>query len=209
MRTRSFAATGHATRARKDKIVTTGPESPGDWLNAVLDELRPVCRAVDSLTLEELVAELVAARHIVTYGVGREGLMMRALCMRLMHAGLNAHVAGDMSTPPVGPADLLLVSAGPGSFSTVLALQGVARDAGARVALMTADPHGPAGLLADVVLHIPARTMADDLDTTGVLPMGSAYEAVLLLLTDLLAQRVRQHRRESVDQMRSRHTNLE
>lgn len=189
--------------------MTAGPDPPGDWLSAALDELRPVCRAVDSQALEELVAELVAARHTVTYGVGREGLMMRALCMRLMHAGLNAHVAGDMSTPPVGPADLLIVSAGPGSFSTVLALQEVARDAGARVALLTANPQGPATRLANVVLHIPARTMADDLDAPGVLPMGSAFEAVLFLLTDLLAQRVRQQRREPAEHMRARHTNLE
>lgn len=189
--------------------MTAGPNAPSDWLGAALDELRPVCRDVDSQSLEELVAELLAARHIVTYGVGREGLMMRGLCMRLMHAGLNAHVAGDMSTPPVGPADLLIVSAGPGSFSTVLALQKVAREAGARVALLTADPHGPAAPLANVVLHIRARTMADDLDAPGVLPMGSAFEAVLFLLTDLLAQRVRHQRREPIEQMRARHTNLE
>ena len=189
--------------------MTADPDAPGDWLGAALDELRPTCRAVDSHALEELVAELLSARHIVTYGVGREGLMMRALCMRLMHAGLNAHVAGDMSTPPVGPADLLIVSAGPGSFSTVLALQGVARDAGARVALLTANQEGPAAQLADVVLHIPGRTMADDLDAPGVLPMGSAFEAALFLLSDLLARRVRQQRGESVEQMRARHTNLE
>lgn len=185
------------------------PDAPGNWLDAALDELQPVCRAVDGHALEELVAELVRARHVVTYGVGREGLMMRALCMRLMHAGLDAHVAGDMSTPPVGPADLLVVSAGPGSFSTVLALQRVARDAGARVALLTANQHGPAARLADVVLPIPARTMADDLKSPGVLPMGSAFEAVLFLLSDLLARRVSQRRGAPVEAMRARHTNLE
>jgi 6-phospho-3-hexuloisomerase len=183
--------------------------TPGDWLGEALDELRPVCQAVEPRALEDLVAELLAARRVVTYGVGREGLMMRALCMRLMHAGLDAHVAGDMSTPPVGPGDLVIVSAGPGEFSTVLALQRVARNAGARIALLTANAQGRAGEFADLVLHIPARTMADDLETSGVLPMGSAFEAVEFLLSDLLAMRVRQSRGESVERMRSRHTNLE
>ena len=27
--------------------------------------------------------------------------MMKALCMRLMHLGLDAHMVGDMTTPPV------------------------------------------------------------------------------------------------------------
>ena len=68
---------------------------------------------------ERMCAEILRAGRITCYGVGREGLMMKALCMRLMHLGLNAHVAGDMTTPPIGKGDLLLVSAGPGSFSTV------------------------------------------------------------------------------------------
>jgi len=184
-------------------------EASARWLSDALDELRPVCQAIHPGALEDLVAELLAARRIVTYGVGREGLMMRALCMRLMHAGLDAHVAGDMSTPPIALGDLLIVSAGPGDFSTVLALQGVARDAGARVALLTANQQGQAAQLANVVVHVPARTMTDDLDAPGVLPMGSAFEALEFLLTDFLATRVRQSRRESAEQMRSRHTNLE
>jgi 6-phospho-3-hexuloisomerase len=189
--------------------VTAETETPAGWLDNALNELRPICQAIEPRALEDLVAELLAARRVVTYGVGREGLMMRALCMRLMHAGLDAHVAGDMSTPAVGPGDLFIASAGPGEFSTVLALQGVARNAGARIALLTANPQGRAARLADVVLHVPGRTMADDLDVAGVLPMGSAFEAVEFLLSDLLPLRVRQSRGESVERMRSRHTNLE
>ena len=44
---------------------------------------------------ERMCAEILRAGRITCYGVGREGLMMKALCMRLMHLGLNAHVAGD------------------------------------------------------------------------------------------------------------------
>jgi hypothetical protein len=51
--------------------------------------------------------------------------------------------------------------------------------------------------------------MADGLEAPGVLPMGSAFEAVEFLLSDLLAMRVRQSRAENIEQMRSRHTNLE
>lgn len=187
----------------------TVPSKPNSWMIAALDELRPVCERIDPAELDALSDALAAARRVVTYGVGREGLMMGALCMRLMHAGLDAHVAGDMSTPPVQDGDLLVVSAGPGEFSTVLALMTVARSARARLAVLTAVVGGPAEELADVVLHVPARTMADDLEAPGVLPMGSAFEAIELLLTDLLALRAAASRGDTGDRMRARHTNLE
>jgi 6-phospho-3-hexuloisomerase len=143
--------------------------------------------------------------------VGREGLMMRALAMRLYHLGLNAHVVGDMSCPPVGPGDLLLVSAGPGSFSTVEALLGVARRAGARTACVTAEPGGAAPRMSDRVLVIPAQTMANDQGPTAssVLPMGSLFEGAQFLVFELLVLLLRDRLGEPAERMRARHTNLE
>ena len=116
------------------------PRSDADGLlTAAVDELRDVLVSGAAVETERLCDELQAARRIACYGVGREGLMMRALCMRLMHLGLDAHVVGDMTTPPVGMGDLLVVSAGPGAFSTVLALLGVAHSAGARTVVITAE----------------------------------------------------------------------
>jgi len=161
-------------------------------------------------TAERLCDELQAARRIACYGVGREGLMMKALCMRLMHLGLDANVVGDMTTPPVGSGDLFLASAGPGSFSTVLALIGVARAAGAKTIVVTARPDGDAADAADGVIHLPAQTMADDRSpSAGVLPMGSLYEAVQLLFFDVVSIRLRERLGQSPDEMRTRHTNLE
>lgn len=159
---------------------------------------------------ERMCAEILQARRIVCYGVGREGLMMKALCMRLMHLGLDAHVAGDMTAPPVGKGDLLLVSAGPGTFSTVLALLGVARAAEARTMVITAQPVGLAPRSGDVVIHLPAQTMADDeVASAGLLPMGSLYEAVQLIFFDLVSILLREKTGKSPNEMRVRHTNLE
>jgi 6-phospho-3-hexuloisomerase len=169
-----------------------------------------VLASVPAETAERLCDEIQAARRIACYGVGREGLMMKALCMRLMHLGLDAHVVGDMTTPPVGSGDLFLASAGPGSFSTVLALLGVARGAGAKTIVVTARPDGDAAGAADVVIHLPAQTMADDRSrSAGVLPMGSLYEAVQLLFFDVVSIRLRERLGQSPEEMRARHTNLE
>ena len=102
------------------------------------------------------------------------------------------------------------MSAGPGSFSTVLALLGVAREAGARTMVFTAQPAGPASQSADVVIHLPAQTMADDrAASAGLLPMGSLYEAAQLIFFDLVTILLRKRTGQTPDQMRARHTNLE
>ena len=175
-----------------------------------IDEVRGVLEAGAAAEVDTLCDEILKAKRIATYGVGREGLMMRALCMRLMHLGLDAHVVGDMTTPPLGTGDLLLVSAGPGSFSTVAALVGVAKAAGARTAAITAQPAGAVPKTVDTVIHLRAQTMADDRGgKTSVLPMGSLYEAAMLLFGDIVSIVLRERMGQSSEEMRGRHTNLE
>lgn len=190
----------------------TAPDGPDvvGMARQALDEVGAVFTALAPDSVDRLCDELLRARRIACYGVGREGLMMRALCMRLMHLGLDAHVVGDMTTPPIGPGDLLFVSAGPGAFATVLALLGVAREAGARTMVITAQPDGGAARWADTVVDLPAQTMARDLTSpASILPMGSLYEAAQFVLFDLVSLLLRDKTGQTREAMRGRHTNLE
>ena len=115
-----------------------------------------------------------------------------------------------MTAPPLGPGDLLVVSAGPGHFGTVSALMAVASAAGARTLVVTAQPHGSAAREADLVLPIPAQTMADDRGSaTSVLPMGSLFEGAEFIVFEILVLAVRDRLGVSAEAMRARHTNLE
>ncbi|KAL1565572.1 3-hexulose-6-phosphate isomerase [Salvia divinorum] len=163
--------------------------------------------------LTTLVDEISAASSrggkIFVYGVGREGLMMKALCMRLFHLGLPAHCVFDMTTPPIGSPDLLIASAGPGGFSTVDAICGVARGGGARVVVLTARPERVG--YASAVAHIPAQTMADDGAGSGrgLLPMGSVYEGAMFVLFEMVVYKLGEVLGRSPEEIRARHTNLE
>ena len=174
-----------------------------------VQEIAAAVATVPDTAIEEIVDDLMGARRIACYAGGREGLVMRGLVMRLFHAGLDVHYVGDMTTPAVGQGDLLVLSCGPGRISMVEALAGVARRDGARILYVTAQPQVPPADLADRVVHIAAQTMADDQESTAVLPMGSAYEIALFVLVDLITNGVRRRRSESVEELRSRHTNLE
>ncbi|WRH63146.1 MAG: SIS domain-containing protein [Fuscovulum sp.] len=185
--------------------------SYADLVARAADEMKAAAAGVDPAALAGMVDELAAAKRVVCYGVGREGLMMRALAMRLYHMGLDAHVVGDMSCPPVGAGDLLVVSAGPGDFSTVRGLMGVARRDGARLACVTAQPGAALPAASDRVLVIPAQTMADDTGpaVASVLPMGSLFEGAQYLVFEMLVLMLRDRLGVAPDAMRARHTNLE
>lgn len=175
-----------------------------------LKELGLVFADLSSDAAEPLLRELVAAKRIALYGAGREGLMIRAFTMRLFHLGLDAHVVGDMTTPPLGTGDLLVVSAGPGTLAMAAALIGVAKEAGSRTLVITAQPDGVKTQEIDTVVVLPAQTMAnDETAKPALLPMGSLFEAAELIFFDLVTLLLRDRLGQDAAQMRARHTNLE
>jgi 6-phospho-3-hexuloisomerase len=150
-------------------------------------DLAGVFSKFDSSQLEILSQELLAAKRIVCYGVGREGLMMAAIAMRLMHAGFKSYVVGEMVTP---------------------AVLKVAREAGGRTVIVTAQPARAAQMPVDVVIHLPAQTMVDVAAGLSILTMGTHYEAALLLLGDLLVLRLLELTNQKREDMYTRYTNM-
>jgi 6-phospho-3-hexuloisomerase len=226
-----LATTTTTVAAAAPPSATPSPPPPPPSYDTIVStasaELAATLAAVDPAQTAAAVDAIAGARCVVTAGVGREGLAMKGLAMRLFHAGVAASAVGEMTTPPVGPGDLLVLSAGPGFFSTVAALAETARAAGARTLVLTAQPLKGGGLRvpADVAVRIPARTMAEDhgsggggggggssAEVSSVLPLGSAYELALQLWCDaaaaLVTARLDADGRGGAD-LAARHTNLE
>jgi 6-phospho-3-hexuloisomerase len=181
-----------------------------DLARAALADAGDVVDRMDAAAFESFAQAIAGAKTIALHGLGREGLQMKGLAMRLFHLGLDAHVVGEMTTPPVSVGDLLICSAGPGDFASIGALTRIAKDAGARTAIVTAQAASALAKSADHVLHIPAQTMADDQGAkTSVLPMGSLFELSQMLVFELLVLRLREIKGETAGTMRARHTNLE
>lgn len=177
----------------------------------LLDELRATVARVDERAVDDACAALAEAGRIAVHGCGREALQMKGFAMRLYHLGLPVSVAGDVTAPPVGAGDLLFASSGPGETGTVLSLMRTARDAGAGVLLITAQPAASAARLADRLILVPAQTMADDQGErrSSAFPMGSLFEGAMFVLFEAMVLKLK-HRLGVADaSMRARHTNLE
>lgn len=178
---------------------------------AALSELEHTFDRLEDKDVDNAIEMIATARRIVVFGGGREKLQIMGFAMRLFHMGLAVAVEGDMTTPPVGKGDLFIVTVGPGEISTALALLGVAKAAGATILVLTAQPSGRAAAYADVVLHLPAQTMADDQGEkkSSVLPMGSLYEGALFVLFEVMILKLISRLGITPETMRSNHTNLE
>ena len=185
-------------------------ESLARLSKGALNDLASVFAAMADNALDGLVEEIVKAKRIVVFGLGREGLQMRGFAMRLFHMGRDVAVWGDMTTPALGAGDLFIASAGPGDLPTARTLVDIARDAGARTALVTAQPEGGLAKRVDVVTVIPAQTMANDQGAKlSVLPMGSLFETAQMIAFELAILKLRPRVGETSETMRARHTNLE
>ena len=75
--------------------------------------------------------------------------------------------------------------------------------------MLTAQPDGPAPQMADLVVVLPAQTMAQAEGSSSRQAMGSAFEQSLWILFDALVPRLQAATGQTLDQVRARHTNLE
>jgi 6-phospho-3-hexuloisomerase len=178
-------------------------------LQDVARELSGVADRMDEAALDPALDAIASANRIMLFGNGRERLMMQALAMRLHHMGRVICMQGYMEAFPLGPGDLFISAAGPGYLPTSSALCGVAKEAGARVLVVTAEPDGATSLMADDLLVIPAQTMASDIGGDSVLPMGSVFEGAMFVVFETLVLKLRDIFGETAETMRARHTNME
>jgi 6-phospho-3-hexuloisomerase len=176
----------------------------------ILDEVRAVIARMEPDALAPLARAVLGARRIALYSAGRTGLVLRGLAMRLYHLGLDAHFVGEMTVPPLGAGDLLIVNASMGDLPTGLGLLASARNASAATAVITAVPDGAASRLADLTLRVPAQTLHDDQVSAApsILPMGSQYELALFVLAEALVLDLARALGRDFAAMRARHTNL-
>jgi 6-phospho-3-hexuloisomerase len=129
--------------------------------------------------------------------------------MRLMHLGLNVHVAGDTTTPAIASGDLLLVASGSGTTSGVVKAAETAAKAGARIAAFTTNPDSPLAGLADAVVVIPAAQKTDHGTSVSSQYAGSLFEQSLFVVTEAIFQSLWDNDVQPAEELWLRHANLE
>jgi 6-phospho-3-hexuloisomerase len=177
----------------------------------ILEEQSWAMEFVDWTELKEMLKEISAASRIFCYGAGRSGLIIRSFGERLMHLGFEFHAIGEISCPPLGRGDLLLVCTGSGKTKPVLAVSQAARDLGVRVAAITAAAaEAPILALADRVVSLKVPETKPEFFTPPLgQPMGSSFEQAAFLLCESMAIDLIQDRAVPASDIARRHANIE
>jgi 6-phospho-3-hexuloisomerase len=174
---------------------------------AALEENRQVLEAVNPQEIEQFLEEILRARTLHLYGMGRMQLSVRAFAMRLKHMGFDTYVVFDTTSPRIGAEDLLI---GHCAVTNVeLNVIRLAKAAGARVALLTAHPENEHGQLADLCVRVPGQIFGGPQEVKSIQPMASLLEQALFLFTDIVVMLLIERKGVSVQSMQESHTNLE
>jgi 6-phospho-3-hexuloisomerase len=176
----------------------------------ILDEIRTVLDRIDSTAVSAMVERLRAARRIYVAGGGRSGLMVRSFAQRLMQLGFTTYVVGETTTPAISKADVLLVCSGSGETQVTVLVSQVARQIGAHVIAITANPDSSIAKVADTLLVLDApHKQAPKGGIPSIQYGGSAFEQSLVILLDAIALEIGLLLGRSQEELEERHANLE
>jgi 6-phospho-3-hexuloisomerase len=168
----------------------------------LLKRISSVMDQADWSGLLELAEMLPRARRTFVTGAGRSGLVARSFGMRLMHAGLPAFVPGETITPAVGAGDLLVAISCTGATGITDYIARRARQLGAKVVALTAEPQGELARMADKVVIIPAA----DKD---IVLRAAVFEHAASLCLDAVFNVLSERLKLDLSAFRQHHANLE
>ena len=184
----------------------------GDYMSTILKEIDATLQAVHPEKVPALAHAILEAQKTIVAGAGRSGLMIRSFCMRLMHMGLNAYVAGETVTPNLTQYDLFFIASGSGVTESLLVMaQKAKKNIGATLALITIDDNSPIAQLADIVLVIPAPSpkVPKTMQLPSAQPRGSLFEQALFMTLEGMVLMLMDMQGKNTESMFVHHANLE
>ncbi len=181
-------------RSDKDRVRKAGTE--------LLGKIEDVMAKADWTGLLDLAEMLPSVPRVFVTGAGRSGLVARSFGMRLMHLGLTAFVPGETITPATHEGDLLVAISTTGQTGYTVYLAQRAKQLGAKVVLLTAEPDSPMADLADKVVIIPA-------DDEDIVIRAAVFEHAASLCLDSVFNVLAEFLKVDLDSFRQHHANLE
>lgn len=172
----------------------------------ILQEVASILPQIGDRESRDFLRELGRAKRIYITGVGRSGLVVKAFGQRLMHLGLEVHLADEITAPGASRGDLLVACSGTGSTLLPLYMARKARRIGARVVALTAKPRSALARLARLVIRIPAPLEKDGRTKQ---PARSLFEQVLFLYLDSIILALMHELGIPSRRIERRHANLE
>jgi len=168
----------------------------------LVDRIAAVMGEVDWTSFVELAHMLPRVRRTFVVGAGRSGLVARSFGMRLMHAGLPVFIPGETITPAAAAGDLIVAISCTGRTGYTDYIARRAKELGAEVVVLTADPKSTLAKDADKVIVIPATS-------PDIVVRAAVFEHAASLCLDAVFNVLAERLKLDLAEYRQRHANLE
>jgi len=172
----------------------------------VIEKISSILEATDDSYDVRLTSLLDGAKRIFIAGAGRSKLVGNFFAMRLVHAGYDVSVVGEIVTPSIKSGDLLIIISGSGETEQLIAFTKSAKKVGASIVLISAKAESTIGDLAEAVFQIGR---AEQYAKVFGMPMGTVFELSTLLFLESTISHVIHEKGIPEEVMRERHANLE
>ncbi len=190
-----------------------------DAMFTITKHVEEVAKSLGEEEVEALIEAILSAKKVFVHGAGRSGLVAKAFAMRLMHLGINVFVVGEIITPAIEKDDLLITISGSGETTSVVNAAKIAKNIGAKVALITTYPNSSLGRIADIVVVVKGRTkLRGEKDFVmrqikgehyPLAPLGTLFEIAVLIFLDALIVELMVRLGKTEEEMRTRHATIE
>jgi 6-phospho-3-hexuloisomerase len=180
--------------------------------SGVMDELVMWARQIDEAQIDDMADAIADAKRIFVAGAGRSGFVARAFANRLAHVGYVVHFVGEVTTPPIGAGDLLIINSGSGKTKSLVTMAESAKKIGADIATVTIFPENTIGSMSKAVIKLPATTnlyVSEGEQVEILQPMGNIYEQLSFIVLDTVSTKLIKATGQVDKELSVRHANLE
>ncbi len=172
----------------------------------VIGKISEILEATDSTYADKMVGMLDAAKRIFIAGAGRSKLVGNFFAMRLVHAGYDVSVVGEIVTPSIKAGDLLIIISGSGETEQLIAFTKSAKKVGAKIVLISSRASSTIGDMAEAVFQVGKQELYGKV--VGM-PMGTVFELSTLCFLEAIVSHMIWEKGIPEEVMRERHANLE
>ena len=176
-----------------------------DHQKLILDKLTGILAVTDNKS-SQLIDMVENAGRTFIGGAGRSLLVSRFFAMRLVHAGYNVNMIGEVVTPAIKSGDLLVLVSGSGGTETLLPFVKKAKSVGAKLAVISMKKSSAMADVADLVIQVGQD---DSFPLTLGMPMGSQFELSTLIFLEGAISELIHAKGLTEEGMRALHANLE
>jgi len=170
-------------------------------------KINDILSKVSDKDIKNIKKLFLKTKRVFLYGAGRSGLVAKAFAIRLVHLGFQTFVIGETITAPVQKDDLVIIVSGSGETIPAVMTAEIAHNLGAFVVSITGKKDSDIAKFADITLYI--KSTCNEEERKKYAPLGTLFEVSVWILLDGITADLLDQKKETEEDMRSRHATLE